>query len=440
MPDATAARPAARRPARRHAAGLGELRRGAARGLRRRPPRRPRRTGRRPRREVGADRVNAIRAALAETDWAKLPEPALLMHADRCPQTVGRADRPRDRRVARRPAGLRPGRAARRRTSSASRCARPTSTPAGAGWLPNFLRFAVNDGAGRARRGPTATRCRPSSGATTRPSRASACATRSSAMSGTPAAPVEGDTVALDVTCEADDDGRHGIHFNRGVAGSQAYTRKFGDQLAARRPGRRRVDVARARGGAAARSSRAPRARAGRCAARSTSSSTRRCSARCTRRRAPAPRSRWRSPAPARPAGPTTRPAQNIDAIRAFTGKRGVYKGLSTFVKPRSRAEGDRPQQVPRAARAGRARSASGPGPTNVTPGALYGQSNVGHVVWDAELAQVFLDYWELLHADRPAADVVAFTEAHAARSRTRAPARCSPRGRTCRRSTTTPS
>lgn len=36
-------------------------------------------------------------------------------------------------------------------------------------------------------------------------------------------------------------------------------------------------------------------------------------------------------------------------------------------------------------------------GSTNISAGGLFGHSNVGHVVWDAEIAQRFLDYWERL-------------------------------------------
>jgi phosphatidylserine/phosphatidylglycerophosphate/cardiolipin synthase-like enzyme len=38
-----------------------------------------------------------------------------------------------------------------------------------------------------------------------------------------------GDAVDVEVATEPSDDGRHGVYFNRGVAGSQAYTRKFGN-------------------------------------------------------------------------------------------------------------------------------------------------------------------------------------------------------------------
>jgi phosphatidylserine/phosphatidylglycerophosphate/cardiolipin synthase-like enzyme len=38
-------------------------------------------------------------------------------------------------------------------------------------------------------------------------------------------------------------------------------------------------------------------------------------------------------------------------------------------------------------------------GSTNISAGGIFGHSNVGHAIWDAELAQRYLDYWERLAA-----------------------------------------
>jgi len=40
-----------------------------------------------------------------------------------------------------------------------------------------------------------------------------------------------GDPVELEITTENNDDGKHGVFFNRGVAGSQAYARKFSEHM-----------------------------------------------------------------------------------------------------------------------------------------------------------------------------------------------------------------
>src|SRR5436190_19786438 len=44
---------------------------------------------------------------------------------------------------------------------------------------------------------------------------------------GSPGALRDGDSVSVEVTTENPDDGDHGVFFNRGVAGSQAYSRAF---------------------------------------------------------------------------------------------------------------------------------------------------------------------------------------------------------------------
>ena len=278
-------------------------------------------------------------------------------------------------------------------------------------FLPNFLRFAANDGPD----GPAGTNRNPLQAFlwgdyTTEPGQQLRYEVM--AMVGPATAPEPADTVTLEVTGELADDGRHGIHFNRGVAGSQAYTRKFGDHSPLDVPAAAEwmsrgleeallAFIARADGpGWTLRGAfyeffhppvlsalhRAARAGAGVELAISCPSSA-----------------GW----PDYPA------AQNIDAIRALAGKRGAYKGLSAFVTPRSHAKAIAHNKFLVLLKDG-APLGVWTGSTNVTPGALYGQSNVGHVVWDPGLAQVFLGYWELLHADRPAAEVVAYAEAHA--------------------------
>ena len=50
------------------------------------------------------------------------------------------------------------------------------------------------------------------------------------AMRGNPGALNPGEAVEVRVTTENEDDGTHAVYFNRGVAGSQAYAREFGDK------------------------------------------------------------------------------------------------------------------------------------------------------------------------------------------------------------------
>ena len=50
------------------------------------------------------------------------------------------------------------------------------------------------------------------------------------AMRGRPGALEPGDEVEVRIATEKEDEGTHAVYFNRGVAGSQAYARKFGDR------------------------------------------------------------------------------------------------------------------------------------------------------------------------------------------------------------------
>jgi phosphatidylserine/phosphatidylglycerophosphate/cardiolipin synthase-like enzyme len=282
-------------------------------------------------------------------------------------------------------------------------------------WIPNFLRFAANDRPD----GPVGTNRNPLQAFqwgdyTVTPGQH--LSYKIVAMHGTPDDPRKGDTVELDVTCEPEDDGRHGIHFNRGVAGSQAYTRKFGDgspldiPAAAEWMSRGLEEamlafIARAEGpdwglrgafyefvhssvlGALHKASRAGVDVALSIACPSSSD--------------------W-------PDYPTW---HNIDAIRGFAGKKKPapgYKGLSAFVKPRRHAEAIAHNKFLVLLHKGEPQ-AVWTGSTNVTPGALYGQSNVGHLVGDPAVAATFLRYWELLQDDKLSADVTGFAESRSA-------------------------
>ena len=268
-----------------------------------------------------------------------------------------------------------------------------------AGWLPNFLRFKANEGPD----GPSGTNRNPLQAFlwgdyTTQPGQR--LRYEVTAMVGSAAAPEPDDTVTLDVVCEPADDGGHGIHFNRGVAGSQAYTRKFGDQSPLDVPAAAEwmsrgleeallAFIARAEGpgwalrGAFYEFFHPPVLRALHRAARAGAEVELAISC------------------PSSAGWPDYPAAQNIDAIRAFTGKRGVYKGLCAFVKPRSHSKAIAHNKFLVLLKDG-VPVGVWTGSTNVTPGAFYGQSNVGHVVWDSDLAQVFLGYWAAA-ARRPA-------------------------------------
>jgi phosphatidylserine/phosphatidylglycerophosphate/cardiolipin synthase-like enzyme len=58
------------------------------------------------------------------------------------------------------------------------------------------------------------------------------------AMRGKPGALRASETVEVRIATEKEDEGQHAVYFNRGVAGSQAYVRKFGDRRPAEVPNR----------------------------------------------------------------------------------------------------------------------------------------------------------------------------------------------------------
>jgi hypothetical protein len=95
-------------------------------------------------------------------------------------------------------------------------------------FLPNFLRFAANDtpdGPGGTDRNPL--QAFQWGDYTVVPGQR--LRYRVQAMYAPAAALRPGDAVDVEVATEPSDDGHHGVYFNRGVAGSQAYTRKFGN-------------------------------------------------------------------------------------------------------------------------------------------------------------------------------------------------------------------
>ena len=57
-------------------------------------------------------------------------------------------------------------------------------------------------------------------------------------MRGDPGALRASETVEVRIATEKEDEGQHAVYFNRGVAGSQAYVRKFGDRRPADVPNR----------------------------------------------------------------------------------------------------------------------------------------------------------------------------------------------------------
>lgn len=52
-------------------------------------------------------------------------------------------------------------------------------------------------------------------------------------------------------------------------------------------------------------------------------------------------------------------------------------------------------------------------GSTNITPSGFTGQSNVGHIIRDERIAQLYLDYWQMIAADKQREELKAFVNEH---------------------------
>jgi hypothetical protein len=215
------------------------------------------------------------------------------------------------------------------------------------------------------------------------------------ALYGTPGALEERHEAAVTVTTEPVDEGTHAIHFNRGVAGSQAYERQFG----ARRP--REGDrsdpaytwlsrgleealldfIATAAGpGFALRGAvyefNYPRVLAALKAAVDRGVDVRIVYDRRGQEGTGERRKVWQASEPAiekAGLGPVMIPRRTNSAI--------AHNKFLVLLR----------NGVP---------AAVWTGSTNVTWGGLFGQSNVGHLIRDTDVAARFLDYWTRLSAD----------------------------------------
>lgn len=279
-------------------------------------------------------------------------------------------------------------------------------------WLPNFLRFAHNDRAD----GPSGSDLNPLQAFqwgdyTVEPGQR--LRYRVQAMYGEPEQLRVGDEVELEVQTELADDGRHGVYFNRGVAGSQAYARKFGRVSPLNIPDAQTwlsrgleegllAFIERAEGpgwalrGAFYEFQHEPVLRALHAAA--LRGADLELSVSC-----PLLASGW----------PDYPSWHNIEAIRKQKGSREPpRKGLSQFSTPRLRSKDIAHNKFLVLVRDGQPQ-AVWTGSTNITAGGLWGHSNVGHLVGDPRVAAQYLIYWDQLHADLDGDALVAWTTAN---------------------------
>ncbi len=257
-------------------------------------------------------------------------------------------------------------------------------------WLPNFLRFEAN----KSEPGASLSSDNPFQAFvwgdyTVSPG--AKLAYRVEARYGTPQHLETRAAVELDVKVEPEDDGAHGIWFNRGAAGSQRYSEKFRDKdprtdAEARKWLSRGLEEALRDFVAEATHGDALRGAFYEFHHRATLDELAAAVARGVDVRLvvahPSPDDAGKSTYPA---------AENAAAVAAA--------GLDRVVTWRERSSGIAHNKFLVLTRDGHAR-AVWTGSTNITDGAFYGQSNVAHLVRGPQVAGAFLAYWKELSSD----------------------------------------
>jgi phosphatidylserine/phosphatidylglycerophosphate/cardiolipin synthase-like enzyme len=264
-------------------------------------------------------------------------------------------------------------------------------------WLPNFLRFARNDHAD----GPVGSNDNPlqvfqwgdygvEPGQRIR--------YRVYAVYGKPGKLRLSERPAeVQIQTEPSDDGRNGVYFNRGVAGSQAYARKFGRGSPLGVPDARRwlsrgleegllEFIGRAAGSGWALRGAFYEFYEPEVLGALKAAATRGVDVRLVVSN------------PSAAAWPDFPAADNADALRA-QGSWQKGKPFIRLARPRTASAGIAHNKFLVLLEGGQPR-AVWTGSTNISPGALYGHSNLGHLSSDATVAQAFLDYWQQLDAD----------------------------------------
>ncbi|KPG01445.1 hypothetical protein IP86_04100 [Rhodopseudomonas sp. AAP120] len=210
------------------------------------------------------------------------------------------------------------------------------------------------------------------------------------AMRGAPGALQPAETVEVRIATEVEDAGTHAVYFNRGVAGSQAYTRKFGDKRPDEVPNREAYRWL-SRGLFRAMLDFIHRADSADWGLRVAAYEFQQGAVLAALKGAADAGADVKIVYDAREKA--NGPAQaNRDAIEAA--------GLADLTIPRTASPSaishnkfivllhkDEPIEV-------------WTGSTNFTDGGIFGHSNVGHVVRDAAVARSYLDYWSALAED----------------------------------------
>jgi phosphatidylserine/phosphatidylglycerophosphate/cardiolipin synthase-like enzyme len=262
-------------------------------------------------------------------------------------------------------------------------------------WLPNFLRFARNDTPD----GPT--------GSDENPLQAfqwgdygvepgQKVRYRAYAVYGKPGAlTLSPQPAEVNVQTEQSDDGRNGVYFNRGIAGSQAYARKFGRGSPLGVPDALRWlsrgleegllgFIAQAQDNGWALRGAFYEFYEKDVLAALKAAAIRGVDVRLVVS-APSDSADW----------PDFPSAENADAMRAQESWQ-PRKPFIRLARARTAAMGIAHNKFLVAMQGGQPR-AVWTGSTNISPGAIYGHSNLGHVSRDPQVAQAFFDYWQQL-------------------------------------------
>ncbi|HKG14628.1 MAG TPA: phospholipase D-like domain-containing protein [Pyrinomonadaceae bacterium] len=222
------------------------------------------------------------------------------------------------------------------------------------------------------------------------------------AMRGKPGALKEAEEVSVRVAMEDEDVATHAVYFNRGVAGSQAYVRKFGNKRPTEVPNNAAWDWL-SRGLAEAIVAFAGQAKGSGFGLRASIYEFQQPDVLNAFKEASQSGADVKVVFDARPNSSNSPNKHNRESIKEA--------GIEAITIPRTQSPSyishnkfivllkkNKPVQV-------------WTGSTNLTQGGIYGHSNVGHLVRDAGVAAKYLDYWEQLSRDPTAKDLRVWAE-----------------------------
>jgi len=238
---------------------------------------------------------------------------------------------------------------------------------------------------------------------------------RLTALKGTPKQLTEFKSVQLTVDTESPENGDHDVYFNSGVAGSQAYVRRFGNKAPKDVPNNAAFDWL-SRGAYEAMAAYVDSCEGGRDALRIAAYEFRYPEFLARVKTAVDRGVDVRIVHDCRKAFPRdeNKAALAAAGLSGLAIERKTYTSAIHHNKFIVRLRDDAPIAV-------------WTGGMNISEGGIFGQSNVAHVVEDAEVARKFLDYWEILSKDPARAETQAKVEAL-----TGVPTGKPPKGTTC--------